>query len=126
MGIVDGLMKTAQAASAVSTLHQNAKYLYNEAQKALPENKPCTTCPKKLSIVGPDTGVKDQWIRFTGTSPPGILTLYSQVHPETKPFYPDPKTGVWQNFLYFTKAGRYEVVVKNNDLSAKCYITITE
>jgi len=121
---VENLEKVGRGLSAVTMIHQHSTHLAGlAAQAAAP--KPCTTCPKGgMTIIGPETGKVKEWIVFKGLAPPGPMTLWSQAHQETKPFYPDPHTGVWSNTLWFSVPGEYDIIAKSGNLKASTTIKI--
>lgn len=124
--VIDTMENVARGLSAASAIHQNASYLGKTVQKVAGA-KPCSNCPKGgLAIIGPKSGKVGEWIPFHGLAPPGPLVLYSQQHPETKPFLPNAKTGEWSNVLWFSEKGEYDVNVRSGSLRADTHITITE
>lgn len=108
---------------AAVSIHQHSTYLGNAVQNLAKKPKHCQSCPKELTISGPKTGKVKQWIVFSGSSPPGSITLWSQAHRETKPFYPD-KQGIWRNTLWFSKPGIYDIYAKSGNLTASAKISI--
>lgn len=105
--------------SSIVNLHRNATYLSGIVKKSRPQRHTYA----QLTIYGPDEAKVGEWVRFYGTSPPGVLRLYSQQHPETKPFYPY-SDGVWVNHLWFSVRGEYIIYIRNGDLKASHRIVI--
>lgn len=122
MGIVDGIMKAAQGASAAVSLHQSSKYIANEVSKVA-QVQPCTSCKDKLVMIVPKSGSVGQWIKVRGISPPGVINISSsQQHERT--VYPDPKTGVWITHLVFTVPGTYDIIATTGNQKAEDTINI--
>ena len=120
MGIVDSLTKTAQAMSAATSIHQHGQYLYTQLQKTKP---PCTTCKKELTLNIQKNGNVNEWIRLNGTSPPGIVHIYSSAQHE-RTVIPNAKTGVWYTTLRFSVPGEYQVIARNGEAEATATIQI--
>lgn len=129
MGVIDSLGKAAQALESAASVHRNATYFHKTVKEAV-KPKPCTDCGKRgFVMVCPKTGKVGQWLVFKGLAPVGTtVTLWSDVHRETKPLYPDPKTGEWNRTLYFSNVGEYLIVAKSSVKGVdqvKCLVTIT-
>lgn len=122
MGIVDGIVKTAQAASAVTSIHQSTKYMYDQVSK-VSQTQPCKTCRDKIVMVIPKKGKVGEWIRVRGLSPPGVINILSSAQHE-RTVYPDPKTGEWITHLKFTVPGTYDIIAKVGTQKAEDSINI--
>jgi uncharacterized protein (DUF952 family) len=120
MGIIDGLMNTANVLGSAVAIHSSLKYFQNQ----IPKNNHYPHTYPVLTLNAQKTVAKlNENIVFYGTaSIPGIIEIYSHDLMETKVL---PEKGKYYAVLYFTKTGVYEIWAKiYNHKSNIVYVTI--
>ena len=120
MGVVDGIMNTANILGSAVAIHSSIKYFQNQIPKSnhYPHTYPVITLSAQKTV-----GKVNENIVFFGTvSIPGIVEIYSHDLLETKSI---PVKGKYYAVLYFTKPGVYEIWAKiYNHKSNVIYVTI--
>ena len=118
MGIVDGIITASSLLSSATSIHSNTKYLMNQVPPPQNQNVIFTFIVPAIAKVG-----RKNSIGVHGTSPPGLIYVYSQNKLETSPDGIDVEQGWWGAGLWFGKAGVYELIAVYEGPSGEQKIT---
>ena len=120
MGIVNGIVDTANLLGSAVAIHSSIKYFSNQAPKSndYPHTYPVITLEAEKTAAR-----LYEHVLFRGTTTiPGIVYIYSADVKEAQTY---PMKGKFFVTLYFTKPGVYEIYAKiYNHESNSIFITI--
>lgn len=119
MGIFDFLQKFSSTAYSMQTLHSTGKYFANQ----LPKSETPSTAYNSLTMKCPESAKVDIPVVVGGTSPPGLVELYSQTQLERTVY---PENGEWYTSIYFSVSGVYKLYARHQGDVVSCEVTVTD